>query len=131
MAGSTGSGTAPPQPAGIDHASTATVGAHTDRRNRTTLLSLQPVECKETFVEVSARVSSKGQVTVPRAVREALSLHEGDRVVFRVEGQRAVLARTPDLLTLAESISVPAEKRGTPWAEVLRQTGRSRAATGR
>ena len=32
-------------------------------------------------MEVSARLSSKGQVTVPRAVREALSLNEGDRVV--------------------------------------------------
>jgi AbrB family looped-hinge helix DNA binding protein len=82
-------------------------------------------------MEVSARLSSKGQVTVPRAVREALSLHEGDRVVFRVEGGRAVLARTPDLLALAGSISVPAAKRGTPWAEVLRQTRRSRGATRR
>lgn len=79
-------------------------------------------------MEVSARISSKGQVTVPRAVREALSLHEGDRVVFRVEGRRAVLARTPDLLALAGSISVPAAKRGTPWAEVLRQTRQARAA---
>jgi AbrB family looped-hinge helix DNA binding protein len=82
-------------------------------------------------MEVSARLSSKGQVTVPRAVREALSLQEGDRVVFRVEGGRAVLARTPDLLALAGSISVPAAKRGTPWADVLRQTRRSRAATRR
>jgi AbrB family looped-hinge helix DNA binding protein len=82
-------------------------------------------------VEASARLSSKGQVTVPRAVREALSLQEGDRVVFRVEGQRAVLARTPDLLALAGSISVPAAKRGTAWAEVLRQTRRTRASTRR
>ena len=79
-------------------------------------------------MEVTARLSSKGQVTVPRAVREALALQEGDRVVFRVEGRRAVLARTPDLLALAGSVSVPAAKRGTPWAEVLRQTRRSRAA---
>lgn len=82
-------------------------------------------------MEVSARLSSKGQVTVPRAVREALSLHEGDRVVFRVEGRRAVLARTPDLLALGGSISVPAAKRGTPWTEVLRQTRRTRAAARR
>jgi antitoxin PrlF len=82
-------------------------------------------------MEISARLSSKGQVTVPRAVREALALTEGDRVVFRVEGRRAVLARTPDLLALAGSISVPAAKRGTPWAEVLRQTRRSRVATRR
>jgi antitoxin PrlF len=79
-------------------------------------------------VEVGARLSSKGQVTLPRAVREALSLEEGDRVVFRVEGQRAVLSRTPDLLALAGSVSVPAARRGTPWDEVLRQSRRARAA---
>jgi len=79
-------------------------------------------------MEVGARLSSKGQVTLPRAVREALSLEEGDRVVFRVEGQHAVLSRTPDLLALAGSLSVPAAKRGTPWDEVLRQARRTRAA---
>ena len=80
------------------------------------------------MMEVSARLSSKGQVTVPRAVRDALSLEEGDRLVFRVEGDHAVLARTPDLLALAGSVSVPAAKRGTPWDEVLRQTRRARCS---
>jgi antitoxin PrlF len=82
-------------------------------------------------MEVSARLSSKGQITVPRAVREALSLEEGDRVIFRVEGDRAVLARTADLLSLAGSIEVPAAKRGAPWADILAATRRSRAAKGR
>ena len=82
-------------------------------------------------MEVSARLSSKGQVTVPRAVREALSLEEGDRLVFRVEGDRAILARTADLLALAGSISVPAAKRGAPWAEVMAETRRQRASTRR
>ena len=41
-------------------------------------------------MEASSRLSSKGQVTIPSAVRRALSLEEGDRVVFRVEGDRAV-----------------------------------------
>jgi antitoxin PrlF len=79
-------------------------------------------------MEVSARLSSKGQVTVPRAVREALSLEEGDRLVFRVEGDHAVMARTPDLLALAGSVTVPAAKRGTAWGEVLSQTRRDRGS---
>ncbi len=79
-------------------------------------------------MEVTARLSSKGQVTVPRAVREALSLQEGDRIVFRVDGHRALMARTADLLALAGSVSVPAAKRGTPWADVVDQTRRTRAA---
>ncbi|MDP9264501.1 MAG: AbrB/MazE/SpoVT family DNA-binding domain-containing protein [Chloroflexota bacterium] len=82
-------------------------------------------------MEVSARLRSKGRVTLPRAVREALSLEEVDRLVFRVEGRRAILARTPDLLAMAGSVSVPAAKRGTPWAEVIRQTHRARGATRR
>ncbi len=82
-------------------------------------------------MHVTARITSKGQVTIPRSVREALDLHEGDAVVFRVEGSRAVLARTPDLLDLAGAISVPAAKRGTPWDEVLRQTRRARGASRR
>jgi AbrB family looped-hinge helix DNA binding protein len=82
-------------------------------------------------MDVSARLSSKGQLTIPRAVREALSLEEGDEVMFRVEGDRAVIARSPDLLALAGSVSVPAAKRGTPWREVLRQTRRARAAARR
>jgi AbrB family looped-hinge helix DNA binding protein len=45
-------------------------------------------------MDVAARVTSKGQITIPRAVREALGLGEGDHVVFRVEGGRALLART-------------------------------------
>lgn len=82
-------------------------------------------------MEITARLSSKGQVTVPRAVRDALALEEGDRLVFRVEGSRAMLARTADLLALAGSVSVPTAKRGTPWTEVLRRTRRARAATRR
>jgi looped-hinge helix DNA binding domain, AbrB family len=70
-------------------------------------------------METSARLSSKGQITVPRSVRTALGLKEGDNVVFRVDGQRATLSKTPDFLDLAGSVSVPAELRGRPWSEII------------
>ena len=75
-------------------------------------------------MEVTARMTSKGQITIPKSVRDALSLREGDAVVFRVEGDRAVLARTPDLLSLAGTISVPASVRGRPWAELRSEAQR-------
>jgi antitoxin PrlF len=78
-------------------------------------------------VDTAARVTSKGQVTVPKAVRDALGIKEGDEVVFRVEGNRAILARTPDFLELAGSIRVPAAKRNVAWDEVLRRTRAERA----
>ena len=82
-------------------------------------------------MDVAARLTSKGQVTLPKAVREALGLEAGDQVVFRVEGRRAFLARTTDLLDLAGTVSVPASKRGAPWEEVRRQVRSARARAGR
>ena len=82
-------------------------------------------------MDAAAKVTSKGQVTVPKAVRDALGIKEGDEVVFRVEGNRAVLARTPDLLDLAGSIRVPAAKRNVAWDEVIRRTRSTRAAARR
>ena len=75
----------------------------------------------------AARMTSKGQVTVPKVVRDALGIKEGDDVVFRVEGNRAVLARTPSFLDLAGTISVPATKRNVAWDDVLRRTRATRA----
>ncbi|MGI8751315.1 MAG: AbrB/MazE/SpoVT family DNA-binding domain-containing protein [Acidimicrobiales bacterium] len=78
-------------------------------------------------MDVSARVTSKGQVTVPKVVREALGIEDGDQIVFRVEGRRAVVARTPDFLALAGSVEVPAGKRNVAWDDVIRRTRAGRA----
>lgn len=78
-------------------------------------------------MDVAARVSSKGQVTVPKAVREALGVTAGDEIVFRIEGDRALLARTPDFLALGATIQVPAAKRNVAWDEVVRRTRAARA----
>ena len=79
-------------------------------------------------MEAVAKMSSKGQLTVPKAVREALGIGEGDDVVFRVEGDRAVLAKTTDFLDLAGSVQVPAAKRNVAWDDVLKRTRNERGA---
>jgi len=78
-------------------------------------------------MDVSARVTSKGQITIPKAVRDALDISEGDEIVFRVEQHRAMLARTPNLLDLAGTVQVPASKRGSSWDEVRRTTRQARS----
>lgn len=73
-------------------------------------------------MDSTARISSKGQVTIPKDVRDALDLHAGDELHFRVERSRAVVAKTADFLKLAGSVPVPDAKRGTPWEEIVRRT---------
>ena len=82
-------------------------------------------------MDAAAKVTSKGQITVPKAVREALGIEAGDEVVFRVEGERAILAKTPSFLELAGTIKVPAARRNVAWDEVIRKTRASRAASRR
>jgi AbrB family looped-hinge helix DNA binding protein len=40
-------------------------------------------------------VSSKGQVAIPRTVREALNLSEGTKLTLEVHGQSIVLSKEP------------------------------------
>lgn len=79
-------------------------------------------------MEVAATMTSKGQVTVPKAIREALGLQAGDSVVFRIEGDSASLVRTPDFLSLAGSVAVPDGKRGAQWPEIIESARAARAS---
>jgi antitoxin PrlF len=78
-------------------------------------------------VEATARITSKGQITVPKAVRDALGVREGDSLVFRVEGSRAIVAATVDLIDLAGSVSVPVEVGGLSWDDVRKRAWKARA----
>ncbi len=82
-------------------------------------------------MDVAARVTSKGQVTVPKAVREALGVNAGDALIFRIEGNRAVIARTPDFLELAGKLRIPASKKNVAWDDVIKSTRANRAAKNR
>ena len=71
---------------------------------------------------IAARVSSKGQITLPKAVRVALGIGEGDD---------AVLTRTPDFLDLAGTIPVPEDRRDAAWDDVVRTARLARRYPGR
>lgn len=43
----------------------------------------------------TAKVTFKGQVTIPKVVREQLGIREGDEVVFIPLGARAIIERLP------------------------------------
>ena len=42
-----------------------------------------------------AKITSKGQLTIPKKIRDRLGLRRGDLVGFEADGIRAVLTRVP------------------------------------
>jgi len=41
----------------------------------------------------SVRISRKGQFVIPKEMREALGIREGDEIIATLDGERVVLAR--------------------------------------
>ena len=72
-------------------------------------------------MQAMAKITSKGQITIPKAVRQALGLEEGGWVIFRVTNdQLADMAPVPNFLDLAGSVPVPDDVRGLSWDEIRR-----------
>ena len=94
-------------------------------------------------MKILATITSKGQITIPAKVREALGLTTGDRVLFRIVDGRALiqaedagkggaasveLEKIPDFFDLAGSVRVPADvdpgswpaQRAAAWAAAVR-----------
>ena len=67
---------------------------------------------------ITSKITSKSQTTIPRSVRAALGVSEGDQLAYRIEGDHVILLRaekapTPDdpFATFTEWDSA-ADKRG-------------------
>ncbi len=61
-----------------------------------------------------AKVTSKGQITIPVAIRNALGIREGDKILFTEEGDRVILtnASTNALLKAQKAFQGVAEELG-------------------
>jgi antitoxin PrlF len=75
---------------------------------------------------VRATLTSKGQLTVPKEVRERLSLKSGDRVVFEFEGD-SVRLRAERRRSLEELRGSLPATREYPGKEAEREAAREHA----
>ncbi|WP_302104771.1 AbrB/MazE/SpoVT family DNA-binding domain-containing protein [Polycladomyces zharkentensis] len=79
-------------------------------------------------MEVS-RMSSKGQVTIPKSIRERLNLKEGDRVAFIEDENGNVTITKASTLAfnrIADKIARMAEEKGITEEELLETLERVR-----
>jgi len=61
-----------------------------------------------------SRITSKGQITIPKAVRSALGLGDGDLVAFALEDEQAILRKIAQQPEATQGGAVGTEL--TEWA---------------
>ena len=72
-------------------------------------------------MEVS-RITSKGQITIPKAIRERLNLAEGDKVAFMDDGSGRIIFTKSSVVALREfldSMAKEAMTKGVTEEELL------------
>jgi antitoxin PrlF len=77
-----------------------------------------------------ARVTSKGQVTIPAEVRRALGIDQGDDLIFEVTAERSVQLRVVKRRPLSELYgALPATRPFPGKAEIRESVGREMGET--
>jgi antitoxin PrlF len=70
----------------------------------------------------SARLTSKGQITIPKTVRQSLNLEEGDRIIFIEEEDGKMVVKKGALVVFdefANAISQEAKEKGITEDEMM------------
>jgi antitoxin PrlF len=74
------------------------------------------------IMKKTATVSSKHQITIPVAVRQAMGLRSGEVVIFDIdtngETPTITLQRSPTLDEVAGSVPTPPDIAGLSWEEI-------------
>jgi AbrB family looped-hinge helix DNA binding protein len=81
-------------------------------------------------LEIRMRVGPKGQVVIPKVLRDALKIGPGSEVTFAVEGEKVVLrASRADVVDVFERIAKSGKSIGRfpPHAAYKRELRRRRA----
>lgn len=67
-------------------------------------------------------ITRKGQITVPKLIREKLALKGGDKVVVKFEGKKAIIRKIPSIFDLQGSVSIPEDARKLSWKEIEKKS---------
>lgn len=62
-------------------------------------------------------ITSRGQTTLPVAVRRALDLKAGDRIIYEIQGDSVVVRPHSGAMAVFGSLKPPADKKDVPFKE--------------
>ena len=74
-------------------------------------------------------VTSKGQITIPKNVRQALGLKAHDQAIFTIEGNRVILTPVRKRSIMELHGALPADRPFTDSQEIREEVRRQRGET--
>lgn len=98
---------------------------NSDRR-RSVKKSLPRIRREERVSQVTATVTSKGQITVPASIRDEMGLAEGDRILFIRDADRFYIERVPGK-SASERVFGKLSRSGVPALDVEKARAKARA----
>lgn len=72
-------------------------------------------------------ITKKGQITIPKAIRDKLAIKDNDKLSVRLVGDKAIIEKIPSLLELESSIKTVKSWKKLNWKEIERKTHEARA----
>jgi AbrB family looped-hinge helix DNA binding protein len=72
---------------------------------------------------MEAEVRDKGRITIPRKIRKALGIKEGDRVIVEVKGNNIVI-KPKDAITVSQTFGIVRSKKRIRLEDIEEAAGR-------
>ena len=89
------------------------------------LTNVRNMDEPQRIISRIARVTSKGQVTIPKDIREALDIRDGDAVEFWIRGDELRVQRIKRVEELRGSFKTPEHLKGMTVEEIVKLSRRT------
>lgn len=66
-------------------------------------------------------VTKKGQITIPKPVRDRLGLKEGDKVIVKFSENKVYIRKITSIFDLEGSVRVPEKVKKLGWKEIEKE----------
>ena len=72
-------------------------------------------------------ITKKGQITIPKSIRDKLAIKDNDRLSVRLDGNKAIIEKISSLLEVESSIKATKDRKKLSWKEIERKTHEDQA----
>ena len=67
-------------------------------------------------------ITKKGQITVPKHIREQLGLKDGDKVMVKFVGGKAYIRKITSIFDMQGSVAVPKNVKKLDWKKIEKKS---------